>query len=706
MKSNHFLEELEQFIDQLNTGKKIDTNLDPEAQKIIREVYTQIQTTRSSQEFRTQLLEKIRERISTIEQPETELQLSFMEKFQNFISSWKRGFGFALVGVFAIALLVNLSPEWKEKGIDGLPLIPSGTLESTGIIEERGEETEKNIVKKEDLGDLTFSVPSTARDSVPGSTRKPPSSHLLQDADRPQDAVSGNKITWMNLGNSGEAVPPSESDITWTDYSDHYYEPPVHSRENYQKLQENHFEKVAETPVSTFSIDVDTGAYANVRRFLKNGQLPPQAAVRVEEMINYFDYDYTAPDNTETPFATHTEIATTPWNQNTRLLHIGIKGYERPQNDLPSSNLVFLIDVSGSMNDTNKLPLLKQSLSLLTKSLREQDRISLVVYAGSSGLVLDGASGESRAEIETAIARLSSGGSTHGSAGIKLAYETAEKHFIKGGINRILLATDGDFNVGTTNFDDLIRMIEEKRKNDVALSTFGFGTGNFNDHLMEQLADAGNGNYSYIDSLLEAQKVLVNERGSTLDTIAKDVKIQIEFNPAVVTEYRLIGYENRALNREDFNNDQIDAGEIGAGHTVTALYEVALVGADGITADPLRYQEAEEKITPKNFEEESELAFLKMRFKYPDEDVSQLREFPIANPVLPANVAERRAISENFRFSAAVAAFGQKLRGGSYLNGYSYDEIKDLANSAKGDDEYGYRAEMIGLIDLAKNLAR
>jgi Ca-activated chloride channel family protein len=338
-------------------------------------------------------------------------------------------------------------------------------------------------------------------------------------------------------------------------------------REEYAHLVDNGIKLAAENPVSTFSIDVDTGSYSNVRRMLTHGQIPRQDAVRTEEMVNYFSYDYPVPEDKKTPFSIHTEMTATPWNPDTKLLHVGIKGYDVAKDQLPPSNLVFLVDVSGSMNSADKLGLLKSSLTLLSKQLSHEDRISIAVYAGAAGAVLPPTAGDQTATIQAALDALSAGGSTNGGAGIRLAYNLAEQGFIKNGINRVIIATDGDFNVGTVNFEALKDLVEEKRKTGISLTTLGFGSGNYNDHLMEQLADVGNGNYAYIDTLHEAQKVLVDEISSTLNTIAKDVKIQIEFNPDVVAEYRLIGYENRLLNREDFNNDKIDAGEIGAGHT-------------------------------------------------------------------------------------------------------------------------------------------
>ncbi|EDN67702.1 von Willebrand factor type A domain protein [Beggiatoa sp. PS] len=366
---------------------------------------------------------------------------------------------------------------------------------------------------------------------------------------------------------------------------------------------------------------------------------------------------------------------------------------------MPPANLVFLVDVSGSMRSNHKLALLKSALKLLSNQLTEKDKVSLVVYAGAAGVVLEPTPGHQSVKINGALERLTAGGSTHGSAGIHLAYNLAEQAFIKNGINRILLATDGDFNVGTVDFEALKNLVEEKRKSGISLTTLGFGRGNYNDQLMEQLADAGNGNYAYIDTLNEAQKVLVDEMSSTLNTIAKDVKIQIEFNPAIVAEYRLIGYENRLLKREDFSNDKVDAGEIGAGHTVTALYEMALVGSGGQRLESLRYSQNQD-VPKSNDNQNNELAFLRLRYKAPNSDTSQLLEWPM----MRQDILETVDTNERFRFAAAVAAFGQQLRGGKYLEQFSYDNILNLARDARGNDPFGYRGELIKLVNLAKSL--
>ncbi|MDX8403878.1 MAG: VWA domain-containing protein [Mariprofundaceae bacterium] len=468
-------------------------------------------------------------------------------------------------------------------------------------------------------------------------------------------------------------------------------------RENYAHFSNNPIKLAVEHPVSTFSIDVDSGSYANIRRILNSGRLPQQDAVRVEEMINYFSYDYQTPNSRKQPFRVTAEMAPSPWNKQNHLLHIGIKGFEMNKSALPASNLVFLIDVSGSMRSANKIGLLKSSLNMLSRQLSSRDRVSIVVYAGASGVVLEPTPGNQHGKISAALNQLQAGGSTNGGAGIRLAYAMAEQAFVKGGINRVVLATDGDFNVGTVNFEALIDLVESKRKSGISLTTLGFGTGNYNDRLMEQLADKGNGNYAYIDTINEARKVLVDEIGSTLMTIAKDVKIQIEFNPSVVKEYRLIGYENRMLKREDFNNDKIDAGEIGAGHTVTALYEVTLHGKGG-KIDPLRYSSEKVNVKKRN---SREIAFLRLRYKQPDEDKSSLIEYPLHKRMIKSSLAKT---TDRFRFSASVAAFGDLLRGGEYSGDFSYSDLLKLAGKARGNDKTGYKGEFINLVKTAQAL--
>ncbi|UUT19669.1 VWA domain-containing protein [Pseudomonas sp. T8] len=468
-------------------------------------------------------------------------------------------------------------------------------------------------------------------------------------------------------------------------------------REQYQNLPDNPIQSVAQAPVSTFSVDVDTGAYANVRRLLNQGSLPPQGAVRLEELVNYFPYDYALPGD-GSPFGVTTEIAPSPWNPHTRLLRIGIKASDRTVAELAPANLVFLVDVSGSMDRREGLPLVQSTLKLLVDQLREQDRVSLVVYAGESRVVLEPTSGRDKAKIRNAIEQLTAGGSTAGASGIQLAYQMARQGFIKNGINRILLATDGDFNVGISDFDRLKQMAVEQRKSGVSLTTLGFGVDNYNEHLMEQLADAGDGNYAYIDNLREARKVLVDQLGSTLAVVAKDVKLQVEFNPAQVSEYRLLGYENRALKREDFNNDKVDAGEIGAGHTVTALYEIVPKGEQG-WLEPLRYGQAQ--ASSESNSKGDELAMLRVRYQAPQGGSSRLIERPILASQQHGKLAQA---SDDLRFSAAVAAFAQQLKDGRYTGDFGLKDTVALARGAKGEDRFGLRGEFVQLVELAQSL--
>ena len=505
--------------------------------------------------------------------------------------------------------------------------------------------------------------------------------------------MSGDR---MMVAKHSQTLTGVVSPASTQNYIRHAVEPLY--RENYQHAESQNIFRVASDPVSTFSIDVDTGAYSNMRRWLNQGQLPPEDAVRVEEFINYFSYDYPLPQSKQVPFQVSTEIAPTPWNTNTRLLRIGIQGYKVPKTQLPASNLVFLIDVSGSMSSADKLPLLQQALTMLVGQLETRDSISMVVYAGASGVVLPPTHGNRKADILAALQQLQAGGSTNGAAGIQLAYQMAQQNFIQNGVNRVILATDGDFNVGLASTEELIDLIQRKRKAGIALTTLGFGSGNYNDHLLEQLADEGNGNYAYIDRLSEAQKVLTEELSATLLTIAKDVKIQIEFNPDQVSEYRLIGYENRMLNEEDFANDKVDAGEIGAGHRVTALYEISLTGSNGQRLPPRRYQSDTSSSEPSTDSFSNELAHLRIRYKLPNESVSKL----IQSPVMDSGINARGG--DSFNFAAAVAAFGQKLRGGKYLESYSYDDIAQLARTSRGNDPHGYRSEFMQLVNLANTL--
>ena len=471
--------------------------------------------------------------------------------------------------------------------------------------------------------------------------------------------------------------------------------------EGYDHITENRFLKVTDNPLSTFSIDVDAASYSNVRRFLNQGQLPPAGAVRIEEMINYFHYEYPQPTNGQ-PFSINTEISDAPWNKEHKLVLIGLQGKKIPTENLPPSNIVFLIDVSGSMDEPMKLPLVKSSMKMLVDQLREQDKIAMVVYAGAAGLVLPSTSGADKTKIKDAIDKLNAGGSTAGGAGIQLAYKIAKENFAKGGNNRVILCTDGDFNIGASSDDDMERLIEVERKSGVFLTVLGYGMGNYKDGKMQKLADKGNGNHAYIDGLSEAKKVLVNEFGGTLFTIAKDVKLQIEFNPAKVQGYRLIGYENRMLNKEDFNNDKKDAGELGSGHTVTALYEVIPVGVKSSfleNVDSLKYQK---NIVPWSKSSHSEeIMTVKFRYKAPDEEISKLIEHPVMDDKISITKT-----SDNFRFAASVAEFGMLLRNSEFKSVASFDDVLRLSRKARGNDEEGYRSEFVRLVESAQTLTK
>jgi Ca-activated chloride channel family protein len=470
------------------------------------------------------------------------------------------------------------------------------------------------------------------------------------------------------------------------------------AREAYDRIIENPFLEVARAPLSTFSIDVDTASYSNMRRFINDGQLPPPDAVRVEELINYFTYDYPQPAG-NLPFSVNTEVADCPWNPRHRLVQIGLQGRRVSMEDLPPANLVFLVDVSGSMQGPTRLPLVKSSLRRLVDQLRPRDRVAVVTYAGSSGLALPSTTGDRRGEILSALASLEAGGSTNGGEGIRLAYRVARQNFIRGGTNRVILATDGDFNVGVTGDDELVRLVEQERKSGVFLSVLGFGMGNLKDSKMEKLADKGNGNYAYIDTQSEADKVFGEQIGGTLLTIAKDVKIQVEFNPRRVAGYRLVGYENRLLAAEDFNDDRKDAGEIGAGHTVTALYEIVPAGqrVENPGVDPLKYQQPAD--TSQRLSGGDELLTVKLRYKEPDGDESR----PLNVGVLDRGASAANA-SDNFKFAAAVAQFGLLLRGSRYKGSASYDGALALARRSTGADLNGYRAEFVGLVERARAL--
>lgn len=473
------------------------------------------------------------------------------------------------------------------------------------------------------------------------------------------------------------------------------------NREGYDKITENSFLKATDNPLSTFSIDVDAASYSNVRRFLNQGQLPPAGAVRIEEMVNYFKYEYPQPTGND-PFSIQTEISDAPWNSQHKLVLIGLQGKKIPTENLPASNLVFLIDVSGSMQGPQRLGLVKASMKMLVDQLREQDKVAIVVYAGAAGLVLPSTSGEHKIKIKEAIDKLEAGGSTAGGAGIRLAYKTARENFAKQGNNRVILCTDGDFNVGESSDDAMERMIEEERKSGVFLTVLGYGMGNYQDAKMQKLADKGNGNHAYIDGISEAKKVLVNEFGGTLFTIAKDVKLQIEFNPAKVAGYRLIGYENRMLAKEDFNDDKKDAGELGSGHTVTALYEIIPAGVKSEflkDVDKLKYQKEVQPLSKSA--QTDEIMTVKFRYKAPDGEISKLIEHPVKDKQI--SIART---SENFRFAASVAQFGMLLRNSAYKSASGYASVLGLARNAKGADDEGYRSEFIRLVESAQMMAK
>lgn len=489
------------------------------------------------------------------------------------------------------------------------------------------------------------------------------------------------------------------------DFANAEYEAPIIIRsstqdwntEGYSAIHENGYKDVFIEPLSTFSIDVDKASYANIRRYINMGQLPPIDAVRVEEMINYFNYDYEEQIG-EHPFTVVTELSVCPWNKSHQLLHVGLKAKSIDKRELPASNLVFLLDVSGSMEDPNKLPLLKNALQLLVKELRPKDRVAIVVYAGAAGIVLNSTPGNQKETILSSLDNLQAGGSTAGGQGLLLAYKTASENFIEGGNNRIILATDGDFNVGSSSNAEMERLIEKERERGIFITVLGFGMGNYKDDKMEIIADKGNGNYAYIDNIQEARKVLVSEFGGTLFTVAKDVKFQLEFNPERVKSYRLIGYENRMLNAEDFNNDKKDAGEMGSGHTVTALYEIVSAGSNEQTGsiDPLKYQGNRVKATQT---ESKELLTIKLRYKKPDGVTSMLYVKPVIG-----EVKEFSMTSDNFRFAAAVAEFGMVLRNSEFKSSASYEHLLSIAQGSRGIDEEGYRGEFIKLVKTAQEL--
>jgi Ca-activated chloride channel family protein len=537
-------------------------------------------------------------------------------------------------------------------------------------------------------GTLVFSFIGYASKEIPIKTQNVINVKLVAEKQPVEEAVSDSAPTRVR-GQRNEKTGAVQRSYGFTIAP----APAMESNtEEYEGLEENIFHGVIKKPLSTFSVDVDAASYSNLRRFINNGDKPPKDAVRIEEMINYFDYDYRQPTNSD-PFYVYTEMSEAPWNHNHKLVHIGLQGKVIPLQNLPASNLVFLIDVSGSMDQPNKLPLVKKSFQLLVDQLRTQDHVAIVVYAGAAGTVLEPTPGDDKRKILAAIDRLEAGGSTAGGAGLTLAYSLAKEHFKSNGNNRVILATDGDFNVGQSSNEAMEDLIEEKRKDGIFLTVLGYGMGNYKDSKMEILADKGNGNYAYIDNLTEARKVLVSEFGGTLFTIAKDVKIQVEFNPAHVQAYRLIGYENRKLNDEDFNNDRKDAGELGSGHTVTALYEIIPAGtkSDFYSVDDLKYQPEKSAAAQNN--NSQEWLTLKLRYKKPDENKSNL----IVHTLTDKKVKLANA-SEDFRWAASVAGFGMLLRESPYIDKWTYEDVAQLAEGARGADRQGYRSEFINLL--------
>jgi len=619
-------------------------------------------------------------------------QTSRNPKRAGWLSGWKLGAGIGLPVGTAVAALVLFPISTQlvatNNSVDGVPPV---VTEST--IATKEAPAEQIALQMANEGEVRLDGIVEAPKPVAGGAANmateaapPPMSAKLAAEPVGGVAVSRDALRM--------AAPAASADMAY-DGATRAVSPMMVDGDVFASFEENRTKITAEEPVSTFSIDVDTASYSYVRSLLEDGYLPGPDAVRVEELINYFPYDYSAPSSLDTPFSTTMSVIPTPWNARTKLLQIGLKGYVPPATERQSQNLTFLLDTSGSMDEPNKLPLLKRALTMLVDNMKPDDTVSIVAYAGSSGVVLEPTPASNRLAIVGALDRLDAGGSTAGAEGIALAYRLAEQNRKADGINRVILATDGDFNVGIDDPEELKAYIKTQRDKGISLSVLGFGRGNLDDALMQALAQNGNGNASYIDSFREAQKVLVEEGGANLVTIAKDVKIQVEFNPAVVSEYRLVGYETRALNREDFNNDAVDAGEIGAGHTVTALYEVALKGEGGELNDPLRYGNSADGTLA------GELGFLKLRYKAPEGMTSKLIDFPITRQM----VVGATEAGNDQRFAAAVAAFGQKLKGSAYAQTMSWDAIAALANGAKGEDRNGYRAEFVQLVNLAKALS-
>lgn len=590
------------------------------------------------------------------------------------------------VSLAAIVLAVNLNipdPVTGPASLRGPEPVPATSDDAVRMKDEQAAEgMQLRAEEPPVLPEADVSAPPAA------PMMMSPAPALRETLSRERSAKM--RVAPTSVGGGMLAAVPNAEGLPAPVYQDQ-------GRDRFYDVPDNPVKRVAEDPVSTFSADVDTASYSFIRKSLNEGVLPPKDAVRIEEMVNYFDYDYPVPESREAPFKADVEIMPTPWNAETQLMRIGIKGYDIERANAPKANLVFLIDTSGSMNSPDKLPLLRQAFRMLVSNLKPDDVVSIVTYAGSAGTVLEPTPVSKGAKIMSGLDRLSAGGSTAGGEGIRQAYTLAEQHLDKDGINRVILATDGDFNVGISNPEQLKDFIERKRETGVTLSVLGFGRGNYNDLLMQELAQNGNGNAAYIDNLNEARKVLVDQAGSTLFPIAKDVKFQIEFNPAQIGEYRLIGYETRKLDRADFNNDKVDAGDIGAGHTVTALYEIRPAAASGALIEPLRYQATKPATTSAP---EDELGFLKIRYKLPSEDTSKLITVPVTRDKVKEDIA---GASKDTQFAAAVAAFGEILKGGQYTGDFGLQDVLKLAGAARGDDPFNYRGGFLDLVRLAES---
>ena len=604
-----------------------------------------------------------------------------------FLSSWSSGEGLSFKVSGTVIDAADGSP------LRGVQLKLKGSRQGS-VTDKQGE---FEILFPSEASVLVFSFPGYESREVKVGKKRNLQVVLKQEIAVPEEEIVLDLEVQEERHLAGRTSSPRLSH-TFISQEPHF---PPHNTEEYATIHESIFLETLKNPLSTFSIDVDNASYSNMRRYINNGQRPPKDAVRIEEMVNYFSYDYPEPAGEE-PFSVNTEVSGCPWNSDHRLVHIGLQGKKIATENLPASNLVFLIDVSGSMDAPNRLPLVKAAFKLLINELRPQDRVSIVVYAGAAGMVLPSTAGDKKAEILEAIEKLQAGGSTAGGAGIQLAYQLARENFIQEGNNRVILATDGDFNVGVSSNAAMERLIEKERESGVFLTVLGFGMGNYKDSKMEILADKGNGNYAYIDNILEAKKVFVNEFGGTSFTIAKDVKLQLEFNPAKVQAYRLIGYENRALKNEDFNNDKKDAGDLGSGHTVTALYEIIPVGVKDSpflqSVDSLKYQQ-NGTISPSAYDSK-ELFTVKLRYKKPDGNTSSLIEKVVFDQQLPL-----LRTSDNFRFSASVASFGLLLRDSEFKGDATFAEVLELAKGAKGKDEEGYRLEFINMVRSMELLA-